>query len=69
MKNRMIKAGACVPSLKVGDVSYNVKEIIKQIETGKDCAVLVFPELCITGYTCADLFNQALLLKKAEEGL
>ena len=69
MRNRMIKAGAAVPSLKVGDVSYNVSEIIRLIDQAKDCSLLVFPELCITGYTCADLFNQDLLLKQAEEGL
>ena len=69
MRNRMIKAGAAVPSLKVGDVSYNVSEIIRLIDQAKDCGLLVFPELCITGYTCADLFNQDLLLKQAEEGL
>ena len=65
----MIKAGAAVPSLKVGDISYNVSEIIRLIQQTKDCGLLVFPELCITGYTCADLFNQDLLLKQAEEGL
>ena len=69
MRNRMIKAGAAVPSLKVGDISYNVSEIIRLIQQTKDCGLLVFPELCITGYTCADLFNQDLLLKQAEEGL
>ncbi|MBO7702894.1 MAG: NAD(+) synthase, partial [Solobacterium sp.] len=69
MRNRMIKAGCAIPSMKVSDVTYNVQEIIALMKSGKDCGVLVFPELCITGYTCADLFNQDLLLKAAEQGL
>lgn len=69
MKNRLFKTGTCVPSLRVADVSYNVDRIKKMIVENSDCSLLVFPELCITGYTCADLFGQSLLLEKAIDGL
>ena len=69
MKNRMLKAGTCVPAMKVADVTFNVNEIIKAMKENQDCGLLVFPELCITGYTCADLFQQTLLLDQAEAGL
>ncbi|MGM9941221.1 MAG: NAD(+) synthase [Bulleidia sp.] len=69
MRNRMMKTAAAVPSLKVADVSYNTQEIIAVMKENTDCGLIVFPELCITGYTCADLFNQSLLLEKAENAL
>lgn len=69
MKNQLISVGAAVPQLKVADVDYNVERIIDLIKKYRDCGVLVFPELCVTGYTCADLFGSELLLNKAEEGL
>lgn len=69
MKNQMIKAGTAVPALKVADVSYNVDQITDLMKKNRDCGILVFPELCITGYTCADLFQQQLLLEAAESGL
>ncbi len=69
MKNRMIKAACAVPALKPADVEYNVREIISVIRQNRDCGLIVFPELCITGYTCADLFGQRALIEKAYEGL
>lgn len=71
MKDGFIKAAACTPKIKVADVDYNVSQIKKQI---KDCSakgvkLAVFPELCLTGYTCQDLFFQDALLSKAQEGL
>ena len=69
MKNHMLKAGTCVPDLKVADVSYNVAQITSLMKENADCGLLVFPELSITGYTCADLFDHDALLENAEEGL
>ncbi len=71
MKDGFIKVAACTPKIKVADVDCNVSQIKKQI---KDCAakgvkLAVFPELCLTGYTCQDLFFQDALLNKAQEGL
>ena len=69
MKNKMIKVGNVVPSLKVADVSYNKNVIIDTIKDHQDCGVLLFPELSVCGYTCADLFENHLLLNKCEEAL
>lgn len=69
MKNRMIKVGAIVPRLKVADVNYNVEQIISCINETRDCGIVVFPELCLCGYTCADLFGNDILLQACENGL
>ncbi len=69
MKNQMIRVCAATPALKVADVSFNVNTMIDMIRSVKGCGLLVFPELSITGYTCADLFGSDLLLEKAEGAL
>ncbi|MBO4927721.1 MAG: NAD(+) synthase [Clostridiales bacterium] len=69
MKNHLIAVAACVPSLKVGDVRGNTKTIINLIGEQKACGVIVFPELSVTGYTCADLFESDLLLEASEKAL
>ena len=71
MKDGFIKVCACTPKIKVADVDYNVSEIIKHMYDAADngAKVIVFPELCVTGYTCQDLFLQGRLLDKALEGL
>lgn len=68
MQNGFIKVAAAIPSVKVADCSYNVQQIESLIAMaeGKGGEVIVFPELCITGYTCQDLFKQTLLLEQAE---
>ena len=71
MKYGLIKVAAAIPSIRVADVDYNVKQIenlIIQAE-GRGVEIIVFPELCLTGYTCQDLFRQQLLLDKTEEGV
>ncbi|MDE5883314.1 MAG: NAD(+) synthase [Muribaculaceae bacterium] len=66
-----IRVAAGVPNVKVADVDHNVSEIGKLIRQSikKNVDILVLPELCITGYTCGDLFEQSLLMKKAERGV
>lgn len=68
MQNGFIKVAAAIPSVKVADCSYNVQQIESLIAMaeGKGVEVIVSPELCITGYTCQDLFKQTLLLEQAE---
>jgi NAD+ synthase (glutamine-hydrolysing) len=65
------RVGAAVPVVRPGAVSANISSMAalakKASEAGAD--VLVFPELCVTGYTCADLFFQPALLDAAEKGL
>lgn len=64
-----IKVAAATPKIKVADVDCNTELICNQIdEAAKNGAkVLVFPELCLTGYTCSDLFWQSLMLEKVKE--
>ena len=71
MNYGFIKVASAIPSVKVADCNYNEKQIesiILQAE-GKGVEVIVFPELCITGYTCQDLYSQQLLLDRAEDAL
>ena len=69
MKNNLIKVASVTPCLKVGDIDYNTTQIISIIKEHQDCGLIVFPELCVTGYTCADLFLNDLLLEKSKEAL
>ena len=69
MKNRLIRAAAAVPLLRVGDVRFNTEQIITMIREMSGCGLIVFPELSVTGYTCGDLFQSDLLLQKAENAL
>lgn len=63
-------ASVC-PTLKIADTAYNTAEIIRcgKIAEAQGSAITVFPELCITGYSCSDLFHQELLLKNALDSL
>ena len=67
MKNGFVKVATITPKCKVADTTYNGEQIRSWMkEAAKAGAmVTVFPELCITGYSCADLFLQRLLLKEA----
>ncbi len=67
----LLNVAACSLSLKIGDVDYNVQEIKKKILEAqeKHVQIIAFPELCLCGYTCGDLFNQVSLLQKVTEGL
>lgn len=71
MKQGFIKVAAVTPTLEVADPEYNKTQICLKIDETieKGAKILVFPELCITGYTCSDLFWQELLLAKAKEQL
>ena len=63
---------ACVSLvLKVADTAYNTEEIIRSAKNAASngAAFVVFPELCITGYTCGDLFHQELLLQNSTRSL
>jgi NAD+ synthase (glutamine-hydrolysing) len=66
-----VRLASAVPKLKVADTLYNAQEIKKiLIEADKKkISLIVFPELCITGYTCGDLFGQEVLLKSSEDAV
>jgi len=71
MKQGFVKVAAVTPNVKVADVEHNKTEICRLIdETVENGAkIVVFPELCLTGYTCGDLFFQSLLIQKTKEAL
>ncbi len=71
MKYGFVNVAAAVPAVKVADVDYNVQEIERliAIAEAESVEIVCFPELCLTGYSCQDLFKEQLLLTKAEEGL
>lgn len=71
MRHGFIKVAAVTPNIKVADCEYNVNQIKHRIEEAslQGAKVIVCPELCITGYTCQDLFLQNTLLQGALEGL
>ena len=71
MKDGYIKVAAATPKVKVADTVYNgqlIKALMKEC-TDNGAKVVVFPELCITGYTCQDLFWQDKLIAAAEDEL
>ena len=61
LKNGFIKVACVTPTLEVGNPNYNIKEIVKLANEAKS-SITVFPELCISGYTCGDFFYQDSLL-------
>ena len=66
-----IRVASATPKIKVADVDYNKEAIIKDMEEAEKQGVklIVFPELALTAYTCADLFHQTVLVEKAEAAL
>ncbi len=71
MRDGFIKVAAGTPKIKVADCRYNAEQIFSLMReaAGQGVRVLALPELCLTGYTCGDLFLQGTLLKGAEDGL
>ena len=67
MRDGFIKAAAVTPKVKVADVAFNKEQILLEMKRAAEegAAVIVFPELCITGYSCRDLFLQESLLREA----
>lgn len=71
MRHGFIKVAAATPDIRVADVDYNKGQIIKQMDEAAEAGakIIVFPELCTTGYTCSDLFLQDILLNSAKKAL
>ena len=71
MRHGFIKVAAATPDIRVADVDYNKGQIIKQMDEAAEAGakIIVFPELCITGYTCSDVFLQDILLNSAKKAL
>lgn len=71
MVSGFLKVAAAVPGLRIADCQYNVQQIIDRMAAAEDdgVALCVLPELCITGYTCGDLFGQPYFIAAAESAL
>ncbi len=71
MQYGFIRVCAATPEIRVADVEFNTEQIIKAIKQSADrgSRVTVFPELCVCGYTCGDLFNQPQLIRCVEEAV
>ena len=71
MRDGFIKIAAATPDLHVADCAYNTSEIVKLAKeaAAKGAKLITFPELCLTGYTCGDLFLQETLLEGAMQAL
>ncbi len=65
------RISACVPRLKVADVRYNIDEMkrLAAMPQNSESAVMLFPELAVTGYACADLFHNSALLEASDRGV
>ena len=71
MKHGFVKVAAAVPFVRVADCIYNVERIEAQVLEAqeKGVEIITFPELCITGYTCGDLFLKPFLINQAQKAL
>ena len=71
MRDGFIKVAAGTPEIRVADCTYNAQQCLTLMRQAAEqgVKVLCLPELCLTGYTCGDLFLQDTLLCGAEEGL
>jgi NAD+ synthase (glutamine-hydrolysing) len=66
-----VRVASAIPKVKVADIKYNTEKILDMISKAKDMDVeiICFPELCLTSYTCSDLFHQEKLQKESMEYL
>lgn len=71
MRHGFVKVAAVTPDIIVADVDHNKEEIEKRMRdaAASGAKIIVFPELCLTGYTCADLFVHPVLLSKTREAI
>ncbi len=71
MRDGFIRVAAATPKVRVADTVFNGEQVIRLLEEGygKGAKIMVFPELCLTAYTCGDLFSQQTLLDGAVEAL
>ncbi len=71
MKDGFIKVGAATPEIRVADTEFNALSIINCVKAAakEEIKLLTLPELCLTGYTCGDLFVQRTLIDSAKSQL
>ncbi len=71
MKDGFVRVAAAIPKISVADTTANKEAILEKVQEMQalDARIMVLPELCITGYTCQDLFWQSRLLTEAKQAL
>lgn len=71
MNHGYLRVAAAVPKVNVADVDYNIASIeaITAEISAVGASVIVFPELCVTAYTCGDLFHNSTLIEAALKGI
>ena len=72
MQDGFVKVAAVTPEVRVADVAFNVDACVRAAQTActvHGAMVVTLPELCLTAYTCEDLFWQDALLSAADKGL
>lgn len=71
MRDGFIRVAAATPKVRVADTVFNGEQVVRLMGEGyeKGAKLMVFPELCLTAYTCGDLFSQQTLLDGAQEAL
>lgn len=71
MQHGFIKVAAGIPPVRVADCAFNIQQIenMMAMADGQGAEIICLPELCVTAYTCQDLFQQQLLLDEAEASL
>lgn len=71
MRDGFVKVAAATPEIRVADCGFNAERICEQLDEAltQKAKIIVFPELCVTGYTCGDLFWQETLLDSAKHEL
>lgn len=66
-----VRVAVAVPAVRVADCEFNCRHIVDMFfeAARKNVEIVVFPELCVTGYTCGDLFEQSLLLESTDHAI
>lgn len=67
----LFRAAACVNDVRLADIAHNCESICRLISAAEDenASLAVFPELCVTGFSCQDLFTQNILIENSEKGI
>ena len=70
IQHGFLRVAAATPALRIADCAFNAEQILALMRQAQSeaVAVLVFPELAVTGYTCADLFQQIRAAATAPRG-
>ncbi len=65
----LVRIGVISPEHRVADIDFNCEQIRRAVSAAQDCRFFVLPELCVTAYSCGDLFFQSLLVEQAQQAL